>query len=128
MKGTAINVKEIAEPIYSYPLQCNLWGDRKHVLAVACSLLHGLASWPCPALPLYTLAWPHLPCPASPPPLNLPPYTLTGLICPALSCMQVRKRNGTEHALAVNRPVVRIVSPVEAYLDDRGSRKVILLT
>lgn len=40
--------------------------------------------------------------------------------------MQVRKHNGAERALAVNRPVVRIVSPVEAYLDDRGGRKVSL--
>lgn len=38
--------------------------------------------------------------------------------------LQVRKRNGSEKALAVNRPVKKIVSPVEAYLDDRGSRKV----
>ena len=38
--------------------------------------------------------------------------------------MKVRKRNGTEQALAVNRPVVKIMSPVEAYLDERGSRKV----
>ncbi|KAL3138941.1 hypothetical protein ABBQ32_005754 [Trebouxia sp. C0010 RCD-2024] len=38
--------------------------------------------------------------------------------------LQVRKRNGTERALAVNRPVVKITSPVEAYLDERGSRKV----
>ena len=52
-------------------------------------------------------------------------YALFDLLCPA--CMQVRKRNGTEHDLAVNRPVVRIVSPVEAYLDDRGGRKVTLL-
>ncbi|DBB02698.1 hypothetical protein WJX82_005349 [Trebouxia sp. C0006] len=38
--------------------------------------------------------------------------------------LQVRKRNGSETALAVNRPVKKIMSPVEAYLDDRGSRKV----
>ncbi|KAL0041882.1 hypothetical protein WJX79_007657 [Trebouxia sp. C0005] len=38
--------------------------------------------------------------------------------------LQVRKRNGSEKALAVNRPVKKITSPVEAYLDDRGSRKV----
>ena len=38
--------------------------------------------------------------------------------------LQVRKRNGAERALAVNRPVKKITSPVEAYLDDRGGRKV----
>ena len=40
-----------------------------------------------------------------------------------LDSVQVRKRNGSEKALAVNRPVKKIMSPVEAYLDDRGSRK-----
>ena len=67
-----------------------------------------------------------LPCPAPLRPLPFcPPLpTPADLICSVVAHMQVRKRNGTEHALAVNRPVVRIVSPVEAYLDDRGNRKV----
>lgn len=38
--------------------------------------------------------------------------------------LQVRKRDGSEKGLAVSRPVKKIMSPVEAYLDDRGSRKV----
>lgn len=38
--------------------------------------------------------------------------------------LQVRKRNGSEKELDVNRPVKKIMSPVEAYLDDRGARKV----
>ena len=42
--------------------------------------------------------------------------------------LQVRKRNGAEKALAVNRPVKKIMSPVEAYLDDRGPAKVWLLS
>ena len=41
-----------------------------------------------------------------------------------LMLLQVRKRNGSEKALDVNRPVKKIMSPVEAYLDDRGARKV----
>ena len=41
-----------------------------------------------------------------------------------LMLLQVRKRNGSEKELDVNRPVKKIMSPVEAYLDDRGARKV----
>lgn len=39
-------------------------------------------------------------------------------------CVQVQKRDGRKEALSVSRPVKKITSPVDAYLDDRGARKV----
>ena len=39
--------------------------------------------------------------------------------------LQVQKRDGRKAALNVSRPVKKITSPVDAYLDDRGGRKVL---
>ena len=39
--------------------------------------------------------------------------------------LQVQKRDGRKAALSISRPVKKIVSPVDAYLDDRGGRKVL---
>ena len=41
---------------------------------------------------------------------------------------QVQKRDGRKEALSVSRPVKKITSPVDAYLDDRGGRKVLAMT